>query len=158
MLTLAGVILALFGYVTAAVVHWRRPEFWLLHVIILVSVLGHALAYGQGRYRVPWMPLMMIGALAGWREVAMQWRALRRPMIAAGAATFAIVLLGMAMIGRETRDIIRYQQATGRAQWHERRAAQAFVVHFNTLQFLIDQNKKRATEAAETPWPAPPPQ
>lgn len=154
-LTLLGTLLVIFGYGAAAMAHWRRPEFWLLHVIILVSLLGHALAYGQGRYRVPWMPLMMVGALAGWREIMIHRGKMKIQMIAAGAATFLILLAGTALIGRETKDIIAYQRETGRAQWQERRAAKTLESHYNTLQFIIDQKKKAAAQAEQSPWPPP---
>ena len=108
------IVILVIGFVMNIMIHWRSGRHWVLYGIILSSLIIHAIAYGQGRYRVPWMPLLIICGAQGIKELydSIIVRRMKRVIVSCIAGVILLIFC-CSFILKETIDLYTLHHKRG---------------------------------------------
>ena len=124
---------------------WRDPATWVMYMVIFSSLFMHALAYGQGRYRVPWTPFIIICGVLGWKYIGENFQLRKKQMVIGIVSSLVLFSLGALVIGKSQVRTHQINIKESSEKRDEKRYLKEMRYHFGTLASIFRQRQDKIT-------------
>jgi len=124
---------------------WNRPDFWVIYLVIFSSLFMHAAVYGQGRYRVPWTPFIIICGILGWQYILEDYRSRKKHFVFGVVSSLLLFSLAGLVIGKDQVRAHEINIRESAEKMNEKRYLKAMHYHFGTAALIFRQRQDKIT-------------